>query len=610
MPPPPAEPRISVVEGLDDEPAARRGRSLLGESLLGVALLLVVLSWAGWQWWDQSVKTEEYRLGDLSAAAADWDAALAHFAAASPFKDSAQRASDAATNVAERDRQYRTATEMAGKEQWAKALQAVRKVQAIQPGYSNGLTALSDELEGHVYRGALSGTVALRVDAAPQGLYYRASDGWVWLEGSDEASIVQGIGPRGRLMYDVPAPGSPSGQNRHLMAAVVAGGKPITFPMAFHPAGDRYFIWGDAGAWALSLKEGGTPQEQGDLRSPFVAFDLDYQGFGSPEARTIELPGPGWAVMDLAPDGEQMLVAELGPPGADPQTAQVYLQHAGTGERRLIYRSEGGLRSAQFSPDSRFALLMAYAPQGSPLIVNQRAVLIDLAASGAARTLGERMFENPVQWSYLDHPMTATFLTESGFAGKLLLVTRTLGKIKFEVFDPAAAAAAQISFTLDDNPVGGLTVSEGAGAIWVLPSGPLSARGKVIKIDGRGLTTMLDSGPADSRAWSGPWVRAGRLVYGRGMMGSDVVQSYTLYSAPLRSADEPQSSPTKLYESERPGSPAASRGWSLGQEMLAHLEDGHLHARAYDASVDLILEGGVLALYDWSTYDDFQHWLR
>jgi hypothetical protein len=608
--PPPAEPGTSVVEGLDEEPEARRGLALLGEFLLGAVLVLAVLSWAGWQWWDQSVKTEAYKLGDQAAAASDWDAALARFAAASPVKDSALRASDAATKIAERDRQYRIATEMAGKEQWAEALNAVRKVRAIQPSYSNGLAALGGESEEHVYRDALSGTVALRVDATPRGLYYRTGDRWAWLQGSDKASTVQGFGPRGHIMYDVPAFGSPSGQERHLMAAVVEEGNHHFFPMAFDPAGNSYFVLGEAGAWALSLKEGGTPLEQRDLRSPFVAFNLDYQGFGSPVVRTIELPGPEWAVMDLAPDGERMLVADLGPPGADPQSVLVYLQDAKGGERRLIYRSEGGLRSAQFSPDSKYALLMAYAPQGSPLMVNQRSVLVDLATPGSARTLGERMFENPVQWSYLDHPMTGTFLTESVFAGKLLLVTRTLGSMKFEVFDPAAAASAPISFTLDDNPVGGLSVSEDAKAIWVLPSGPLSARGKVIRIDERGLSTMLDTGPADSRAWSGLWVREDRLVYGRGIMGSNDRQSYTLYTAPLRIAGGPQSSSSMLYEEGPPRSPESGRSWSPGPGMLAYLEDGHLHARAYDGSVDLILEGGVLALYDWSAYDDFRHWLR
>jgi hypothetical protein len=350
--------------------------------------------------------------------------------------------------------------------------------------------------------------------------------------------------------------------------------------MAFDPADNRSFVWGDAGAWALSLKAGDTAQEQRDLRSPFVAFDLGYQSFGSSVVRTIDLAGPGWAVMDLAPDGEQMLVASLGTPGSDPQVVQVYLQHASTGERRLIYQAEGGLRSAQFSPDSRYALLITYAPQAYPLMENQKSVLVDLGTPGAARTLGEKMFENPVQWSYLDHPMTATFLTESGFAGKLLLVTRTLGKMKFEVFDPAAGASAQISFTLDDNPVGGLSVSEGAGAIWVLPSGPLSARGRVIEIDGRGLSIMLDGGPADSRAWSGLWVRANRVVYGRGVIGTNDLHSYALYSAPLRFTDGAQSSPTKLFEDKHASSPGAGRGWSLGPGLLAHLEDGHLHARA------------------------------
>ena len=47
----------------------------------------------------------------------------------------------------------------------------------------------------------------LRVGANPAGLYFRSPDGWQWLEKSDRFSSVRGLGPSGRVLYDVPAAG-------------------------------------------------------------------------------------------------------------------------------------------------------------------------------------------------------------------------------------------------------------------------------------------------------------------------------------------------------------------------------------------------------------------
>src|SRR5262245_11365229 len=179
---PPDDHDVSVTEDLDPEPPSRDLR--VRELMLGVLLLLAVLAWGGWQSWQQWSMEKSYRAGLQAEEQRDWDRARQYYAAASGFRDAASRSAEAARLIETRDRRYSEAVAAAGDERWPEALRAAQAVRDVQPGYRD-TDQMGSEAERQVYRLALSGTIALRTEAAPPGLYYRTGDDWVWLEGSD-----------------------------------------------------------------------------------------------------------------------------------------------------------------------------------------------------------------------------------------------------------------------------------------------------------------------------------------------------------------------------------------------------------------------------------------
>ena len=62
-------------------------------------------------------------------------------------------------------------------------------MQTIQPAYKD-VDALAAQAEDQVLTDALSGTIVMRQQANPPGLYYRGPAGWVWLQGSDKWSVL------------------------------------------------------------------------------------------------------------------------------------------------------------------------------------------------------------------------------------------------------------------------------------------------------------------------------------------------------------------------------------------------------------------------------------
>jgi hypothetical protein len=172
------------------------------EMLLGLLLLLIVIGWSLWVWRQQQ-QLDAYNSGKHYAAAQDWDQALASYRAAGDYADSAVLTRQVMAVVDERDRLYSAGTEALAASAWVVALQDLRELRDIEPGYRDSST-LYRAAENNTYSVALTGVVALRVDAGPAGLYLWNDRGWIWLPGSDAASSLRGYGPGGCLVYDVP----------------------------------------------------------------------------------------------------------------------------------------------------------------------------------------------------------------------------------------------------------------------------------------------------------------------------------------------------------------------------------------------------------------------
>ena len=198
----PDEP-ISVVEDLDPEPPVRPGSSQRIELLVGVIFLSCVLAFVALQWWHQQAQISDYASGQTALAVNNWDGALSYFTKAGDYRDAAQQATHAREQVTERNRLYTSAQQHIANGEWLDSLADLRAIMKIQPAYFT-VEAQEKAALQNVYTAALSGTVALRPDATPPGLYYYSNTGWVYLQDSDERSAIMDTDNHGRFVYDVP----------------------------------------------------------------------------------------------------------------------------------------------------------------------------------------------------------------------------------------------------------------------------------------------------------------------------------------------------------------------------------------------------------------------
>jgi hypothetical protein len=401
---------ISTVEDLDPELTRGEGLGRRREFALGGVLLMLVLSWAFWQVWTVEVQRESYRRGGEAAGMKRWDEAYAHYTAASGYKDAGARAAEIAETISSRDRHYSEARNYAKREKWANALLSAREVLRLEPGFegAESITELQARAEENVYRDALSGTIALRAQADPPGLYYRSESGWVYLEGSDRYSRSLGVGSHNRIVYDVPGEdwrppsdatpdihfdfdesGTPGLRGRRAMFADFDGG--VTFgTLALDPAEHNFSIWGKLGVWAIRVADSPGYRRDPPVRNfLFEGFIIDYQAFGSMITSTLDLPY-GWSLLDLSRDGRSVLLANWSYNDENESTIDLYVADADGTDRRLLYSHKGGFAGAQVSPDGRYALLRTYSPIYQASTNEMQSVLLfDILGNDAPRTLDE-----------------------------------------------------------------------------------------------------------------------------------------------------------------------------------------------------------------------------
>src|SRR5947209_6538136 len=90
-----AEPPAAEIEDLDPEPPGRAANPHRREWLLGLALVVVLAGFGLWQTAEQQSRLAHYQAGARAAAAGDWAAARAAYAAAAGYGDATQRAANA-----------------------------------------------------------------------------------------------------------------------------------------------------------------------------------------------------------------------------------------------------------------------------------------------------------------------------------------------------------------------------------------------------------------------------------------------------------------------------------------------------------------------------------
>lgn len=495
-----AEPDAETAQenGLSRSTAASTGSR---EFLLGSLLLLAVLTWAGWQWWHQEGIESSYRTAQQDEVEKRWDDAYAHYKAASGYRDADARAIAVATTIAQRDQYYRDAVQYADRQEWVASYQALQEVVRVQPDYVDTpeLAQIAPSIEEGVRAEAmqsLSGTIAMRSQADPPGLYLRMGNRWVWLRGSDlwskphNVAGLHTLDADNLILYDVPGEGwvpplpitgtpipNPASRRtalkgRRLMAASLQDGDLRYTPLGFDPSVyTLYRTTNQHGVWGLRDRFLKQTTERQRWTSAYWGYELDYQALDSVVTSTLKLPGPNWAVIDISRGGQVLLVEVAAIDRMDGSGLnRLYLTNSDGTDRKLLYTVGGWLRSAQFSPSGPYILLTLGGPTGDGTTANYSVILLRLPGWDHTGRLVTNTEDQVLAERYarvgpgpaFDPLVVATFISQGSSAGKVVLAERGAYddyKLTLSIFDPASPQhSVKVGFNQDPfsdgNPIG------------------------------------------------------------------------------------------------------------------------------------------------------------
>ena len=627
------DPTISFVEDLDLDPTSPPRRVDRRELLLGCLLLVLVLGWAGWQWWQQDGKERSYRLGEQAEQEHRWAAARAEYLAASGYRDATDRAASVTKVINALQDNFVSARWYAQGGNWVAALRAVQALYAIDSHYGDA-TSLGVEANRHVYRDALLGAIAVRPQAQPPGLYYRSEVSWVWLEGSDQWSSVRSFLSSGAVVYDVPAvkrsnqptPAPASSldlrqgaewlKGRSVVAASLDSGKPYYIHLAFDPAIYDYYLAGSRGVWGVRKVADDAPEQA--LRGypalrETLAFpsrqDVDYQSLGSTVSSTVRLLGAEWVILNADVARDRLLLADVKEQRGDGAAIDLYLSDAQGGNRRLLYSHEGALGSTQFSPDGRYVLLSIYSSLGSWQMESLSLVLLDVEQVARPVTLSEKIVAASALGSSPLPQMRAAFLTKGKEAGMLLVVEWGAEQGDLSIYNPANPGRPMMRAEIPGGLAGKAWVNEeddGAEPIvawqpWLDVFSPRGATLVVAKM-GPGRKAAMETFTLDRESDPVSVVLRGNYLICAAYRGSEIA----LYDLPLPGPGKEQAQAINVYAASVPveanpfllGFP-----WRFGPQLLSYTDNGQLHARAYDGVIDVPLESGVTSFFnfDWAS---------
>jgi len=648
---PPEDNVTSVVDDLDPEPRRREGLGQRRELILGLVLLLAVIGWASWQGLSQARGESEYAQAEQALAANDLDQAEAHFSTIPDYKDAGSRAHDLALKIALRDEQYRQGTASGDSGDWITAYNAIQQVVSIQPGYKDSQFRLG-QAQQNIYTQAFSGTVVSRTYASPPGLYYRQGDKWVWLQGSDAVSQVRGTGPPGHLVYDMPGPNpqhsladrdEPGGG--HLMLATIAPDGLTFQPLSLDPAKYDFFIWGDRGLWGLKSQIEDQSITSYVLRPNFGGYDLTYEAYDSTVISEMAPKGGDWSIMDLAPDGEHVLFADIGGYSSNNPVTQLYVADADGTNLHFLYTNVGGFFRALFSPDSKHVIVNTFSHLGFTTTAEVQEVIL-LDTTGQRRPLVLGRTEVLIDQSNYGRPyLSSSFIQAGKYAGDVLLVEWGQSGTSISLIDPnidvgdivhrwtvpGDARHAHDTWAGEiENEQGFLLAFESTpttgdpylNVVWDTdsfdPNGASSGPSMLFNWT----SINLDQGEKLQRAW----LRDGYLVYltSRQSAASPTSTTFTLYSRKLPIFAELRGEPPVPLTVTRqiavgltdPGFDygaisqqldklTGSTGLALGPGLLARGKE-QLVIKSYDGTATANMQVAGYTSYDWTQYDVYR----
>ena len=362
------------------------------ELVLGLCLVVIVVGFAGLDWWQGEQQAAAYRGGLAAAAARDWDTAAGLFAQVPGYLDADQRRAAIAETIRQRNTLYAAGSAAVRQADWITAYRTLSATLALQPGYRDS-ASLFAYTGGKLTGSALAGTVYRQVIGPTPGLFLRRDGGDLRLPGSDAGSRVWLISPDlGRIIYDGPlsraaspsAAGAPASgalpPDRQLLLLTVgktagqAPATPVVLPHRFGESGRMVATAG--GVWWYELMAV-DPDLPAFVRIGIVtAHALQHLVFFDPASgRTTETPRGGGTDYLLDVDlarGRLLLAHFTDPAGPAPQTDLLYAG-AAPGPPVAVQHLAGLVPSAWLSRDQNLLVYTLLNP--GPAAAVQRIAL-------------------------------------------------------------------------------------------------------------------------------------------------------------------------------------------------------------------------------------------
>jgi hypothetical protein len=448
--------------------------------------------------------------------------------------------------------------------------------------------------------------------------------------------------------------GSPDKAGRRLILATLSGGAgdPSYRPLHLDPAVYNVYLCNAAVVWGVMFDP-----RAGDSIVAKDAFNyvgkVDYERVAAtpttapasaPVTGTVVLPGVDGTVVDFGHRSDLLLMAAYGP-SVDNKTNSVLYAARGDGSRALpIYWTTGTLVSAALSPDDRYALVVDAQAQQDPAgkaIVSALLLALDDTGSGPPpRPVTIRQITMGGVYSGADLgtavagrlSISAVFLEKGMFANKLLLAWydgSPAGTTRIRLVDVAHPLEALCETGIDLDNQGFLPVLEQANGRTLLlfnegfdlmggASKPREIDLRMLqadtRTDGATETTTVTARSYqmllpewDSTSGSFPYL-SNIMLHGNSLIYQIETYDYSsgritykTYEIPVASAQGPAAQPTLLAGiTLRPAVPDGqdvALGGVMGAAAYAYRDaQGTLHARAYDADVDVPLDKGVGAI--------------
>jgi hypothetical protein len=576
---------ISTFEDLDSferpedrEESARRSHRR--EAVLGIGLLLILAFFAFSQWRDTQAKQDAYHSGEQAVSAYDWHAARSAFSSIPGYKDANERAAEAAQMI--------------------------------------------------TYTMAFSGSIAVRTEGDPPGLYYNGKGGWHNLPGSDLQSRVLAICPSGDIAYDAPwfavGEATPTPATGRLPARRILVSTRLGTPVArLSIDANPYdqFLCSNRGLWAAHSTD--IVSANGDTHAAAPHLLVQYQDFTAREPISPVLPDPSWIISAIMPDGEHLLLADTSRAASPPLNwhTRLYLSAVDGSNPDLLGEFSGAPGPGPYESVGNNLLFPMYLPLDNQGGYRNSIVLI---GHGQPRELASADIQAE---TFDDHfAMQVVGINTGTRAGQALIywpvtvrnyLKNAAGVITKEI--NSSYTAIRIVDTNDPSKVVDLqtrplifathllSIDKESGTIILgVNDLTLSTTTNMLVIDGkntmRDLDLAISSRPGQA---SEAWVRKGRLVYSSGLVHLATQQgggpfAYIFEALPLNQLPD-TANPKTLSLVAVPGVlPAVGFPWRIGPDMFAYITpSGEVHGINYDGTGDRLLDHGIAVFSQYDT---------